>query len=258
MVRDQNQQIDLKGVATPSVTQSSAPSIAVSCRGICKSFVTKDVEITALRGVDLDINTGEFMMLVGPSGCGKTTLISIIAGILKPSQGSCFVNGADFSQMSDNELLDFRAKYIGFIFQSFNLIPTLSLAENIAMPLIINATNAGVSNPTSKDEALGRANDMLVKMGLGEKANRAPSQLSGGEQQPVAIARALIHEPSLLICDEPTSALDYATGDMILRLMKDISRQISTTVVIVTHDARIFNYADRIAHMDDGVVTKVE
>lgn len=223
---------------------------AVSCRGVGKSFITKDLNVTALHSVDLDIQTGEFMMLVGPSGCGKTTLISIIAGILKPSTGRCVVEGVDLSALTDTELLDFRAKKIGFIFQSFNLIPTLSLLENIAIPLIINGA--------LQDEAMARAEEMLAKMGLGAKADRSPTQLSGGEQQRIAIARALVHQPSLLICDEPTSALDHATGTTILELMKNISAEMKTTFVIVTHDARIFKYADRIAHMNDGVVTGVE
>lgn len=224
--------------------------IAVSCSGISKSFVTKNTNVTALRGVDLEVKAGEFMMLVGPSGCGKTTLISIIAGILKPSNGTCLIEGKDLSTLTDTELLDFRAKNIGFIFQSFNLIPTLNLLENIAIPLIINGI--------LQDEAMIRSKEMLTKMGLGQKANRTPTQLSGGEQQRIAIARALVHQPSLLICDEPTSALDHATGTTILELMKNICHEMQTTFVIVTHDARIFKYADRIAHMDDGVVTHIQ
>ncbi|MES2608275.1 MAG: ABC transporter ATP-binding protein [Pseudomonadota bacterium] len=235
---------------TTKALKTSNATFAVSCKGISKAFITKDVEVTALHKVDLDIKTGEFMMLVGPSGCGKTTLISIIAGILKPSTGTCIVEGADLNALTDTELLDFRAKKIGFIFQSFNLIPTLSLLENIAIPLIINGA--------LRDEATTRAEVMLAKMELGAKADRSPTQLSGGEQQRIAIARALVHQPSLLICDEPTSALDHATGTTILELMKDISREMKTTFVIVTHDARIFKYADRIAHMNDGVVTHVE
>ncbi len=237
-------------MAVVKASKSGATSVAVSCRGIGKSFITKDIEVTALRNVDLDIKTGEFMMLVGPSGCGKTTLISIIAGILKPSTGTCIVEGVDLNALTDTELLDFRAKKIGFIFQSFNLIPTLSLLENIAIPLIINGA--------LQDEAMARAEVMLAKMGLASKADRSPTQLSGGEQQRVAIARALVHQPSLLICDEPTSALDHATGESILTLMKDISAEMKTTFVIVTHDARIFKYADRIAHMNDGAVTGIE
>ncbi|MES2252147.1 MAG: ABC transporter ATP-binding protein [Pseudomonadota bacterium] len=233
-----------------SAIKQITPSSAVSCRGISKSFAMRECEVTALRGVDLDVQTGEFMMLVGPSGCGKTTLISIIAGILKPSTGTCLVEGLDLNLLTDTELLDFRAKKIGFIFQAFNLIPTLSLLENIAIPLIINGT--------LQDEAMMRAEGMLCKMGLSSKVDRSPTQLSGGEQQRIAIARALVHNPSLLICDEPTSALDHATGTTILELMKSISHEMKTTFVVVTHDARIFKYADRIAHMNDGVITRIE
>jgi putative ABC transport system ATP-binding protein len=224
-------------------------SVAVACRQIQKSFKTKESETYALRSVDLDVNTGEFMMLVGPSGCGKTTLISIIAGILKPDSGDCIVEGTNYKEISENELLDFRAKNIGFVFQSFNLIPTLSIIENVAVPLIINNVE--------KEEALFEAREMLEVVGLGAKIQSSATQLSGGEQQRIAIARALVHKPSLLICDEPTSALDHTTGTKILELMKTINLERKTTFIVVTHDSRIYQYADRIAHMNDGFIVKI-
>ncbi|MCE2950635.1 MAG: ABC transporter ATP-binding protein [Alphaproteobacteria bacterium] len=225
-------------------------SIIVECRGIKKTFESGGTITTALRGVDLSVNQGEFFMLVGPSGCGKTTFISVIAGILTPDEGVCHVHNKSYADLSKKALLSFRSKEIGFIFQAFNLIPSLSVAENVAIPLIIQG------HPTEK--ALGQARTILMDVGLQDKTEMPPSRLSGGQQQRVAIARALIHSPSLVICDEPTSALDHESGQMILTLMKEMSRRVRTTFVIVTHDPRIFTYADRIAHMDDGRITKIE
>lgn len=224
-------------------------ALAINCSHITKSFKTKEVETVALRGIDLTVSKGEFVMLVGPSGCGKTTLISIIAGILHQDNGDCWVQGQNYTQMTASQLLDFRAKHIGFIFQSFNLIPTLSVVENVAIPLIINQVE--------RQEAIKQAGDMLEKVSLGNRLHSSPNQLSGGQQQRIAIARALVHKPSILICDEPTSALDHATGTKILELMRAINKDLKTTFVVVTHDARIYQYADRIAHMDDGTITDI-
>ncbi|MBM3633627.1 MAG: ABC transporter ATP-binding protein [Alphaproteobacteria bacterium] len=223
--------------------------VAIQCKALTKSFKTADVETVALRGVDLEVLAGEFLMIVGPSGCGKTTLLSIIAGILRADSGKCIVEGYDYQQMSTDELMEFRAKHLGFIFQSYNLIPTLSLAQNVAIPLIINGT--------PHDKAVKRAEQILAEVHLKDKMRSRPNQLSGGQQQRVAIARALVHNPSLLICDEPTSALDHATGTKILSLMQDINKNFKTTLVVVTHDNRIFQYADRIAYMNDGCIERV-
>ncbi|RZI46204.1 ABC transporter ATP-binding protein [Candidatus Finniella inopinata] len=222
---------------------------AITCSNITKSFKTKEVETLALRGIELDVIKGEFLMLVGPSGCGKTTLISIMAGILHQDAGNCTVQGQCYNQMTHNELLDFRAKNVGFIFQSFNLIPTLSVVENVAIPLIINRIE--------RHDAIKQAAQMVEKVGLGDRLDSAPNQLSGGQQQRIAIARALVHNPSILICDEPTSSLDHSTGVKILELMRSINKDMKTTCVVVTHDARIYQYADRIAHMDDGMITDI-
>ena len=223
---------------------------AIHCHAITKSFRTRETETQALRGVDLEIEQGEFIMVVGPSGCGKTTLISIIAGILRQDLGECKVEGHCYGEMTANDLMKFRARHIGFIFQSFNLIPTLSVAQNVAIPLIINGMG--------HDQAINQAEEMLGQVSLKDKIHSQPNQLSGGQQQRVAIARSLIHNPSLLICDEPTSALDHLTGVKILEMMRDINKKLKTTFVVVTHDSRIFQYADRIAYMDDGRIVKVE
>ncbi|MBX3357642.1 MAG: ABC transporter ATP-binding protein [Phycisphaeraceae bacterium] len=240
---------------TPATTQLQQPapsatsSVAIHCRGVTKTYGTGATLVTALRGIDIDIRTGELMMLVGPSGCGKTTLISVIAGILDRDAGECSVFGRDFSAMSPSEKTRFRGRNIGFVFQAFNLLPTLTAAENVSIPLLILGEPRG--------QALRRAKDLLDRFGLGDRVGAYPSQLSGGQQQRVAIARAMVHEPRLIVCDEPTSALDHETGHVIMRLLKSAAMDANRSLVIVTHDARIFGFADRIARMDDGHIERI-
>lgn len=222
---------------------------AISCQNICKYFGKGENRVTALDGITLDIPQSEVMLLVGPSGCGKTTLISILAGILTPDAGTYQVLGTEIPKLSNSKKLDFRARNIGFIFQSFNLLPSLTVAENVAIPCIINGM--------SRHQALVQAKSLLAEVGLKGRENQFPSLLSGGQQQRVAIARALVHNPQILVCDEPTSALDHTTGQNIMQLMVDINKRLGTTMVIVTHDNRIFHYATRIAHMDDGKIDKI-
>jgi len=222
---------------------------AVSCSGIIKNFYAGNDEVQALRGIDLNVETGEFLMLVGPSGCGKTTLISIIASVLTADAGECVVLNEAYSQMRAADKLDFRARNIGFIFQQYNLLPSLTIAQNVAVPLIINGMPRG--------QAVEIAEAMLAEVGLAGRGHHQPAQLSGGQQQRVAIARALVHEPKILLCDEPTSALDHETGIRIMELMRSMNEKRGTTFIVVTHDDRIFPYAHRIAHMDDGMVDKI-
>lgn len=224
--------------------------IAVKCRNLNKSFDSMGETVHALRGVDIDIIAGEVMLLVGPSGCGKTTLISIIAGILGYDEGTCEVFGNELSQMKERAKLTFRGEHIGFIFQSFNLLTSLTIQENVAIPLIINGT--------PRPRAMKLAADMLDEVGLADRRKNKPNQLSGGQQQRVAIARALVHEPDLVVCDEPTSALDHTTGIRIMELMMSLNKRHGTTFAVVTHDNRIFDYAHRIAFMDDGRIEKIE
>jgi putative ABC transport system ATP-binding protein len=225
-------------------------SLAVLCQKVVKTYDTGSQKITALQGIDLEVHVGELMMLVGPSGCGKTTLISVIAGILDQDSGLCKVFGQDLLKLSNHEKLKFRARNIGFVFQAYNLLPTLNAAENVSIPLIINGMN--------RHEAARKATGVLEQVGLGNRADALPGQLSGGQQQRVAIARALVHSPRLIVCDEPTSALDHETGQHVLELLKSIAVDSSRALVIVTHDARIFDFADRIAQMDDGKIVKVQ
>ena len=231
------------------MTTASFLDIAIHCKGVTKSYTTGTTTVTALRGIDLEVGKGELMMLVGPSGCGKTTLISVIAGILDQDDGECMIFGEDFSRMNPAEKTRFRGDTVGFVFQAFNLIPTLSAAENVAVPLLIKGTK--------RKEALQKAAEILDRVGLGDRTASLPSQLSGGQQQRVAIARSMVHDPKLIVCDEPTSALDHQTGHKVMELLQEVAMADNRSLVIVTHDARIFEFANRIAHMDDGRIVDV-
>ncbi|MBM3989999.1 MAG: ABC transporter ATP-binding protein [Planctomycetes bacterium] len=224
--------------------------VAVSCRGVTKTFGEGENAVQALRGLDLEVLLGQMTMLVGPSGCGKTTLLSVIAGILERTAGECIVLHEDTLRLSDRERAAWRGRNVGFVFQALNLVPTLTAAENVAIPLLI----LGLHYKT----ALARAGEMLERVGLGSRTRSLPSQLSGGQQQRIAIARALVHEPRLLVCDEPTSALDHETGHKVMELLQEVASSEDRALIVVTHDSRIFSFADRIAHMDDGRVERVE
>ena len=220
----------------------------VDVRGVEKHFGDGPDRIHVLKEVNLQAYSGEILMLVGPSGCGKTTLLSAIAGTLRIESGEIEVFNSPLHRMSSGALTRFRAGHIGFIFQQFNLIPTLSVAENVGVPLLIQ----GVSN----GEVRKRSRAALDAVGLGDRWKERPNKLSGGQQQRVAIARALVHEPPLVICDEPTAALDAQNGEIVLELFRNVARSPDRAVIIVTHDNRIFSYADRIARMDDGEIVE--
>ena len=224
--------------------------VAVYCKEITKSYVTGPTKVVALRGVDLEVRMGELLMLVGPSGCGKTTLISVMAGILDHDEGRCLVFNNDLRAMGQRRKTRYRGANIGFVFQAYNLLPTLTALENVSVPLLINGA--------SRSEAHEKAGRILDQVGLGDRLKSLPAQLSGGQQQRVAIARALIHGPKLIVCDEPTSALDADTGRMVMEVLRGTALSADRALIIVTHDNRIFNFADRIARMDDGRITMVE
>jgi putative ABC transport system ATP-binding protein len=224
--------------------------IAVRCRNLTKAFGEGDARVMALRGVDMDVSAGQMTLLVGESGCGKTTLISVIAGLLDPTEGQVDVLGQDLRKMRGSRLVNFRGKNIGFVFQQYNLLPALNAAENAAVPLLI----AGVRRPI----AVARATKILEAVGLGNRAHSLPSQLSGGQQQRVAIARALVHEPKLLVCDEPTAALDAQSGKTVMELLRRVAVQPGRAVIVVTHDSRVFGFGDSIVHMSDGKVVNIE
>jgi putative ABC transport system ATP-binding protein len=223
--------------------------LGVSCRHVRKDFGSGDTKVEALRGVDFETRLGELSFLVGPSGCGKTTLISIIAGLLDRTAGELSVLGTNVDALSATERVLFRRRNLGFIFQQFNLLPALTAAENVAVPLIA----AG----TPRRRAVERANELLAQLGLANRLGALPSTLSGGQQQRVAIARALVHEPRLVVCDEPTAALDHASGEAVMDLLAANAVRPGRTVIVVTHDTRVFHYAQSIAHMDDGRIGRV-
>jgi putative ABC transport system ATP-binding protein len=222
----------------------------VVCTNVSIEFPTAAGLLRVLKGVDFVAPPGELTMLVGPSGCGKTTLISVIAGLLRGATGSVRAFGREVTSLSGGELVPFRLENIGFIFQQYNLLAGLTAAENAAVPLVAG----GVAWP----EALGRAGALLEELGMGAHAQKLPRQLSGGQQQRVAIARALVHEPRLLLCDEPTAALDGKAGQAVMGLLRGLAVRPDRAAIIVTHDPRVYAYADRVVHMEDGVVVKVE
>ncbi len=219
---------------------------AITCSDIVKTYGENSSKVVALRGISLSINPGELRLFMGPSGSGKTTLISIIAGILTQDSGNVRVLGTDLSTLSDTEKTNFRCKNIGFLFQVFNLIPMLTAEENISIPLLLNGVN--------KDEALERSKQLLSDLSMGDKIGKHPNQLSGGQQQRVAIARAIVHGPKLIVCDEPTSYLDHHTGTMIMELLQSMVRKNNVTLIVVTHDARIVQFADKIDYLEDGKI----
>jgi putative ABC transport system ATP-binding protein len=239
----------INGRSSPSVAPRPASPPAVRCRGVTKEFGRGEARTLVLRGVDLDVLPGEMTLLVGPSGCGKTTLISIIAALLNPTAGEVEVLGAALTSLSDRDRGRFRGERIGFVFQQYNLLPALSAAENVAIPLLI----AG----RPRRAALERAAAVLEAVGLGDRLGALPAQMSGGQQQRVAIARALVHEPDLLICDEPTAALDAEAGRTVVGLLRRVAVQPGRAVIVVTHDARVFEFGDRIVHMSDGRIERV-
>ncbi|WP_428303588.1 ABC transporter ATP-binding protein [Lacipirellula sp.] len=228
---------------------AEAREVGVRCRGVVKEFGDGETRIRVLHEIDVDVLTSELTLLVGPSGCGKTTLISIIAGLLDPTEGEVELFGALQSALRGRRLVDFRAANVGFVFQQYNLLPALTAAENVSVPLLIQGW--------ARAKALVRANEVLEQVGLSDKFHSRPSQLSGGQQQRVAIARALVHGPRLLVCDEPTAALDAHSGRTVMELLKQVAVEPGRSVIVVTHDSRVLEYGDRTIEMADGRVTSV-
>lgn len=220
---------------------------AIATRGVVRDFTAGQQTIRVLHGIDLDIRAGELTYLVGESGSGKTTLISIMCGILWPTEGEVRLFGTDIYKLPDNELVDFRLRNVGFIFQQYNLIPAIDAASNAAVPLIAQGVDRG--------EARARAIELLAALNIADQADKLPSQLSGGQQQRVTIARALVHQPRLIVCDEPTAALDARSGRRVMDLLREVALADDRSVIIVTHDNRIFDLADRILVLEDGRIT---
>lgn len=222
---------------------------AVRARGLTRSFRSGEATVVAVNGVDLDVETRTLTLVVGPSGCGKTTLLSLIAGVLDPDSGSVEVYDNDWQRMGSKRRTIKRGELVGFVFQDFNLVPTLTALENAAIPALIKGASRG--------EAEASASEMLDSVGLGDRLGALPRELSGGMMQRVSIARALVADPALLVCDEPTANLDAKTGRRVMEQILDLRKQktddgMERAVIAVTHDRRIFEMADVIHEMEDG------
>ena len=230
-----------------SASVKSLDSQAIVATGLTKWFGEGATKVTAVNGVALMAHFGEMLFIVGPSGSGKTTMLSMISGILRPNAGKVTVKGADIWSFSNDQLADFRLNTVGFVFQDYHLFPRLTTAENVAIPLILKQRDW--------DESIAEARKTLEVVGLKDRGEILPVKFSGGEQQRVAIARAIVSSPEILILDEPTASLDGDTGRMIIAFVKEKILNEKRCILIVTHDARINEYADRIMHMEDGVLT---
>ncbi len=230
----------------PTITRETEPRpVVFRARGLGKTYTMGEVQVNALQGVDLDIYRGEFIVLLGPSGSGKSTLLNILGGLDRPSVGEASFADHNLTAASETELTRYRREHVGFVFQFYNLIPSLTAQENVELVTDI------VDNPMPAREALG-----LV--GLAERCDHFPSQLSGGEQQRVAIARAIAKRPEVLLCDEPTGALDYQTGLLVLEVIAKINRELGTTAIVITHNASIAGMADRVLYLGGGRIAKIE
>jgi putative ABC transport system ATP-binding protein len=223
----------------------ASPGIVFVARNLTKIYRMGEIEVHALRGVDLEIRQGEFVVLLGPSGSGKSTLLNILGGLDTPTGGKAVWRDHDLTVANEIALTRYRREHVGFVFQFYNLIPSLTARENVAL------VTEMAENPMRPDEA-------LALVGLGDRIDHFPSQLSGGEQQRVAIARAVAKRPDVLLCDEPTGALDYPTGKLVLDVIARINRELGTTAVVITHNAPIAKIADRVMHLADGRIASVE
>jgi len=235
-------------MATPG-SQTDAGGLApplVEIRAVTKAYERGKQRIEVLHGIDLDIPEGDFVALMGPSGSGKTTLLNLIGGLDSPSGGELRVDGERIDQLDGDALAAWRASTVGFIFQSYNLMPVLSAQRNVELPLLLTDMNAA--------ERRRRAAIALELVGIGDRAGHKPNELSGGQQQRVAIARALVSDPRLLICDEPTGDLDRKTADEVLTLLQTLNRAFGRTIVMVTHDPKAAEYANRTVHLDKGTL----
>ena len=208
------------------------------------------IKVNAVENVTFKMKRGEFMLLMGPSGSGKSTLFNMIGGLDRPTKGKVFIDGRDLSTFSDRELSSFRSHRIGYIFQTFNLIPTLTALDNVELPMVF----AGVD----REERERKATELLKRVGLGDRLNHKPSELSGGQQQRVAIARALANDPAIILADEPTGNLDLNTGLEIIGLLKDLNREKGVTIMTATHDLKLLDVADRILWLRDGKIERIE
>ena len=208
------------------------------------------VEVQALQGVSLEVKAGEYLSIMGPSGSGKSTLFNMIGGLDKPTSGKVYIDEVDIAQLDAYELAWLRCRKIGYIFQTFNIIPVMTALENVTLPMVF----AGMNNDAAVDKGL----ELLELVGLGDRFQHKPSELSGGQQQRVAVARALANDPAIILADEPTGNLDLSTGEEIIKLLKTLSRETRVTVISATHDFKMLNVSDRVVWVRDGTIDKIE
>lgn len=228
----------------------AANEYVVRTKDVTKEFTMGDQTLQALKGVSLDIYRGEYISIMGPSGSGKSTLFNMIGGLDKPSTGSVFINDVDMAQLDAHELAYLRCRTIGYIFQTFNLIPVMTALENVTLPMVF----AG----TSTDECIERGVELLKLVGLGERLHHKPSELSGGQQQRVACARSLANNPAIILADEPTGNLDLKTGTEIIHLLKKLNQEQGVTIISATHDLKMLDISDRIVWIRDGAIERIE
>jgi putative ABC transport system ATP-binding protein len=223
--------------------------VVVSARRVCRTYQMGSLETPALKGVDLDIYAGEYLSIMGPSGSGKTTLFNMIGGLDKPTSGKVFIDEVDIAQLDAFELAWLRCRKVGYIFQSFNLIPVMTCLENVMLPMIF----AGMDSDDARDKAV----QVLGLVGLGDRVKHKPPQLSGGQQQRVACARALANDPAIILADEPTANLDRQTGSELIDLLRTLNRTRGVTVVTATHDMKILSVSDRVVWIRDGLCDRI-
>jgi putative ABC transport system ATP-binding protein len=221
----------------------------IQLKRVTKTYTMGDTKVHALAGVDLDIMQGEFIAILGPSGSGKSTLMHAVGALERPSTGKIIVDGIDISDLSESEVAAVRGKKIGFVFQQFNLIPTISAEQNVSLPLLFQGV------PTK--ERSKRAKDLLKQVGLGDRTHHKPSELSGGQQQRVAIARALANKPPIILADEPTGNLDTKTGKEIMNLLQELHKS-GRTIILVTHDKSLIKFAQRVIYLRDGKIERID
>lgn len=227
-----------------------APSVVVNVQEVTKDYVLRSGIVRALKGINLQVRRGEYISIMGPSGSGKTTLFNMIGGLDRPTSGNVFIDGINLAKMSDSELAWVRSRKIGYIFQTFNLIPVLSAQDNVALPMVFLGVKKG--------ERLKKAAELLSIVGLGDRLTHRPHELSGGQQQRVAIARALANNPSIILADEPTGNLDLTTGLSIVQLLYRLKVERNTTVICATHDLKMVDVSDKLAWLRDGVIERME
>ena len=219
----------------------------VTIRNLTKIYRQGEIQVTALAGITLDIQAGEFLALMGPSGSGKSTLLHIIAGVDRPTEGECFVQGVDVARLNESQLADWRNQNVGFVFQTFNLIPVLTAFENVELPLLLTRLNSR--------QRRAQVNTALELVDLADRAHHLPRQLSGGQEQRVAIARAIVTDPSLIVADEPTGNLDAQSAQQVLSILQTLNRSLGKTVILVTHDPKAAAFGSHTIHLEKGELT---